>query len=78
MASYARLPQLYRYARRALGLAAARRDDFMAAPAPDEAARLEAIAGAVRGADAPPAIFVHGVLPRSGTNYLADALSLHP
>ena len=45
---------------------------------PGEPARLRAIATAVRGPAAPPAIFVHGVLPRSGTNFLVDALALHP
>ena len=76
--SYARLSQLYRYGRRALGLPAARKDDFMVTLPPGEAARLQAIATAVRGPAAPPAIFVHGVLPRSGTNFLVDALALHP
>ena len=76
--SYARLSQLYRYGRRALGLPAARKDDFIVTLPPGEAARLQAIATAVRGPAAPPAIFVHGVLPRSGTNFLVDALALHP
>ena len=76
--SYARLSQLYRYGRRALGLPAARKDDFIVTLPPGEPARLQAIATAVRGPAAPPAIFVHGVLPRSGTNFLVDALALHP
>jgi protein-tyrosine sulfotransferase len=77
-ASYARLSQLYRYGRRAVGLPGARQSDFVVELSPGEPARLHAIAAAVRGADAPPAIFVHGVLPRSGTNFLADTLALHP
>ncbi|MGH6920500.1 MAG: sulfotransferase family protein [Geminicoccaceae bacterium] len=78
MLSYARLSQLYRYGRRAVGLPAARQGDFMVQLPPGEPARLRAIATAVRGPAAPPAIFVHGVLPRSGTNFLVDALALHP
>jgi protein-tyrosine sulfotransferase len=76
--SYARLLQLYRYSRRAVGLPAARQSDFMAKLPPGEPERLRAIATAVRAPAAPPAIFVHGVLPRSGTNFLADTLALHP
>ena len=78
LARYARLSQLYRYGCRAIGLPAARKSDFMVELPPGEPARLHAIAAAIRGPDAPPAIFVHGVLPRSGTNFLADALALHP
>jgi protein-tyrosine sulfotransferase len=76
--SYVRLPQLYRYGRRAVGLPAARKGDFMIELPPGEHERLRAIATVVRGPDSPPAIFVHGGLPRSGTNFLADALALHP
>jgi protein-tyrosine sulfotransferase len=78
LARYARLPQLYRYGRRAIGLPAARKSDFMVEVPSGDSARLHAIAAAIRGPGAPPAIFVHGVLPRSGTNFLADALALHP
>jgi protein-tyrosine sulfotransferase len=76
--SYVRLPQLYRYGRRAVGLPSARKGDFMIELLRGEPERLRAIATAVRGPDYVPAIFVHGVLPRSGTNFLADALALHP
>lgn len=76
--SYARLGQLRRYGRRALGLPTARADDFLVQLEPSEAERLRAIAASVRGPNPTPAIFVHGVLPRSGTNFLADALALHP
>jgi protein-tyrosine sulfotransferase len=78
MLGYVRLSQLYRYGCRAVGLPAARQGDFMVQLPPGEPARLHAIATAVRGPAAPPAIFVHGVLPRSGTNFLVDALTLHP
>ena len=33
---------------------------------------------AIRGEDYRPAIFIHGVLPRSGTNYLRDLFARHP
>lgn len=75
---YLRLRQLPRYTRRALGLPAARPEDFSPGMDAAEQQRLQAIARAVRGVGAPPAIFVHGVLPRSGTNFLSDALELHP
>jgi len=39
---------------------------------------MRTIARTVRDSPQLPAIFVHGVLPRSGTNFLADALALHP
>jgi protein-tyrosine sulfotransferase len=42
-----------------------------------DVARLQAIASAVRGEHYNPAIFVHGVMPRSGTNFIADLLQLH-
>jgi protein-tyrosine sulfotransferase len=38
---------------------------------------LHDIAYRVRGENYRPAIFVHGVMPRSGTNYVADLLKLH-
>ena len=62
----------------AVGLPGARKSDFGLELPPGQPARLHAIAPAIRGADAPPAIFVHGVLPRSGTNFLGDTLALHP
>lgn len=76
--SYARLDQLPRYALRTLGRPTARMSDFVVPLSPDETARLAGLVRGVRGAQARPAVFVHGVLPRSGTNYLADVLALHP
>ncbi|MGH2535869.1 MAG: sulfotransferase [Candidatus Promineifilaceae bacterium] len=35
-------------------------------------------AGQARGADRGPAIFIHGVMPRSGTVYVAELLRRHP
>lgn len=75
---YVRLRQLFRYGLRTLGLPTVGAADFLVRLPPGEGERLAAIATAIRGADPPPAIFVHGVLPRSGTNFLADALALHP
>lgn len=76
--AFLRVAQLPRYGRRLLGLRTSRPEDFLVPLAPCQSARLAAIAAAVRGATRPPAIFIHGVLPRSGTNFLADALALHP
>jgi protein-tyrosine sulfotransferase len=38
---------------------------------------IENITYTIRGKDYRPAIFIHGVLPRSGTNYLADLFEFH-
>ncbi len=35
-------------------------------------------ARSIRGIDGPPAIFLHGIMPRSGTVYLGQLLRLHP
>lgn len=75
---YVRLSQLPRYAMRLGGRPTARAEDFLPEMTCEEEARLAGIVRDVRGPDAPPAIFVHGVLPRSGTNFLADVLALHP
>ncbi len=72
-----RLDQFPRYARRLLGLPAARPEDFSVPLTDWERSRLQEIARAVRGPNPKPAVFVHGVLPRSGTNFLSDALELH-
>ena len=76
--AFLRLGQLPRYARRLLGLRVSRPEDFLVPLTPRQAARLAEIAEVVRGAARRPAIFIHGVLPRTGTNFLADALALHP
>jgi len=39
---------------------------------------IERIVYAIRGTEYSPAIFIHGVLPRSGTNYLANLFARHP
>ena len=76
--SYLRVRDLYRYVRRAIGLPTARSEDFLLPVSRSEGDRLRTIAADVRGPQPPPALFIHGVLPRSGTNFLADALALHP
>lgn len=76
--SYARVAQLPYLVRRAMRLPASEPSHFVEPIDAATSARLQAIAEAVRGPDARPVVFVHGVLPRSGTNYLADILALHP
>ena len=75
---YARLSQLPRYLNRALSRPTAQAGDFTFPQSADEREHLASLVRGIRGAGARPAIFVHGVLPRSGTNYLADVLALHP
>ncbi len=76
--SFARLEQLPTLIRRAIGTGHVAREDYLPVLGADERSRLRAIADAVRGPGCRPAVFVHGVLPRSGTNFVADALALHP
>lgn len=75
---YARLSQLPRYVGRALSRPTAQTGDFIFPQSADERAHLASLVRSIRGEGARPAVFVHGVLPRSGTNYLADVLALHP
>lgn len=39
--------------------------------------KLLEVSRSIRGEPEAPAIFVHGIMPRSGTNYVADLLKLH-
>jgi protein-tyrosine sulfotransferase len=75
---YARWNQCTQLGRRLLGLPVWRAADFAPCLSAADVARLAGVARAIRGADYPPAILLHGVLPRSGTNYLANAIALHP
>lgn len=75
---FVRIGQLPFLARRSLGLRALDRKAFQTLTDPSLRLRLAALVGAIRGEAYRPAIFVHGVLPRSGTNFLADAMALHP
>ncbi|MEM7503647.1 MAG: sulfotransferase [Pseudomonadota bacterium] len=75
---YARWNQCARLGRRALGLPVWREADFTSSLSDADEKRLADLAQQVRGPDYQPAILLHGVLPRSGTNYLANAIALHP
>lgn len=75
----ARLAELAPLLRRGLGLAYG--DPGLAAQAPLTAAQhahLQAQSRAIRGPVDRPSIFVHGVLPRSGTNFAANLIARHP
>jgi protein-tyrosine sulfotransferase len=73
-----RIRDLGALARRLLDLPASDPDAYDAGRLKDvDVPRLHAIAAAVRGQTYRPAIFVHGVMPRSGTNYIADLIQLH-
>lgn len=74
----ARVAQLPYLVRRALRLPATRPADFSTPVSDAEIERMRAIARAIRGENPRPIVFIHGVLPRSGTNYLADIFALHP
>lgn len=78
LSRFVRMSQLPFLARRSLGLSALDRDAFQTGIDPSLRRDLAALVGVVRGQAYRPAIFVHGVLPRSGTNFLADAIALHP
>jgi protein-tyrosine sulfotransferase len=78
VAGFARFRQAAQLGRRLLGLPDLTTADFLFPLAAGEAARLAAIARRVRGDAYRPALFVNGVLPRSGTNYIANGLALHP
>lgn len=75
---FLRIAQCGQLLRRLVGLPACKPDDFLFDIAPAAQKRLASIARQVRGPSCRPAIFVNGVLPRSGTNFVANALALHP
>jgi len=75
---FVRFAQADRLVRRVIGLPDVAAEDFLFSIDPVETSRLGAVARRVRGAAYRPAVFVNGVLPRSGTNYIANALALHP
>lgn len=78
LARFVRFGQSGQFARRLLGFPDLTPDDFCCPLDAAEAERLAMVARRVRGADHRPTIFVNGVLPRSGTNFIANALALHP
>lgn len=75
---FVRFAQTDRLVRRLIGLPDVEPEDFLFSLDNGEVQRLTAVARRVRGEAYRPAIFVNGVLPRSGTNYIANALALHP
>lgn len=67
------------WVRRLLRLTSTRQNWYRGTPlAADETARLAEISRAVRGTAGPRIAVLHGVMPRSGTNYLYSLLGLHP
>ena len=78
LARFVRVEQVDRLVRRLIGAPDLTPTDFLFPLDSGEAARLAAVARRVRGSEHRPAIFVNGVLPRSGTNFIANALALHP
>ena len=63
--------------RRLFGLAEPGGEAYAMRPSDDEKTAARKAVRAIR-TPAPPSIFVHGVLPRSGTNFAANLLALHP
>ena len=78
LAAFARFRQTGQLVRRLTGLPERSEADFLFSLPAGEVARLTTIARRARGDRYRPALFVNGVLPRSGTNYIANALALHP
>lgn len=77
--TFARLPSLPAFAKRAMGLPHSHWEDFLPRITDETRTELQKLARKARGQDGlPPAIFIHGVMPRSGTNLLSDILALHP
>jgi protein-tyrosine sulfotransferase len=67
------------WARRMLRLHSTRQAWYAGEPLKaSDVARLARISRAVRGLDGPRVAVLHGVMPRSGTNYLYSLLGLHP
>ena len=65
--------------RRLVGLDALRTRKYLYdLPEKDEQERIKQIVLTIRGSDYKPAIFILGVMPRCGTNYLADLFKKHP
>ncbi len=76
---FAHLDDFGRLTRRLLRLPSISRELFFETiDDPAERARLAHLATAVRGEPAGPAVFLHGVQPRSGTNYVSSLLDQHP
>ncbi|MCB1969267.1 MAG: sulfotransferase [Geminicoccaceae bacterium] len=76
--SHMRLAQTGEIFRRIMGRPVWKDEDYRPSLSEDDRRELPRIAEEIRGDAARAAVFVHGVLPRSGTNFVANALSLHP
>lgn len=70
-----RLAQIPTLLRRAVGLPNVSQHQPLS---PETRAYLQEQSRAVRGTPTKPAIFVHGVLPRCGSNFVGNTLALHP
>ena len=73
-----RIGDLEIYFRRLLGLSLVEKYKyFLEYPDDFNSDEIKRIVYLIRGKKYKPAIFIHGVMPRSGTNYLADLLQRH-
>jgi len=73
-----RIGELGMYFRRYFGLNLVKKHKyFMEFPDDFDRNEIERIVYLIRGEKYKPAIFIHGVMPRSGTNYLADLMERH-
>ena len=73
-----RLSDLGVLLKRLLGLNSIPEEKFSPAlPSQEDARALRKIVFSIRGENYSPAIIIHGVMPRSGTNYLSSLLQFH-
>jgi len=73
-----RLTDLGVLVKRLLGLNSIAEEKFSPIPpSREDAQTLREIVFSIRGGNYKPAIIIHGVMPRSGTNYLASLLRFH-
>ncbi|MBO9445914.1 sulfotransferase [Ruegeria sp. R14_0] len=77
MAGDLRINQVARMAKRVLGARFLNQEDFLPAVSPEQGQHLASLARRARG-DINPPILVLGVMPRSGTNFVRDLVSMHP
>lgn len=73
-----RIGDLEIYFRRFCGLSRVEKNKyFLEYPDEFDQNEIKRIVSLIRGEEYQPAIFIHGVLPRSGTNYLSDLMKRH-
>jgi protein-tyrosine sulfotransferase len=76
---FAHLDDVGRLTRRLLRLPSVTRElFFQTIDEPEERSKLTSLARDVRGRDGGPVLFLHGVQPRSGTNFVSSLLAQHP